>query len=76
MAATTFPNVPSPRRASVAPSNPSTLMAGMKFFTRSMSWQKSSSMRVALVNERKAQSGCRSHSVMTSRLRTRGSPPV
>ena len=65
-----------PRRASVASSKPSTLMAGMKFATRSMSRQNSSSMSVAFVNERNVQSGCASHSLTRSRLRTSGSPPV
>ena len=76
MARDTFAYTPSPRRASVASSKPSTLMAGTKFFTRSISWQKASSISVPFVNDRNTQSGCASHRRMRSALRTSGSPPV
>ena len=76
MAWTAFRYTPSPRRPSVASSKPSRLMAGMKFFTSSMSRAKALSMRVALVKARNWQSECRRHRVIRSLLRTRGSPPV
>ena len=76
MAFDTFWNTPSPRRASVASSKPSAEIAGTKFATRIMSWQNASSMSVAFVKQRNAQSGCASHSLMRSCLRTKGSPPV
>ena len=76
MARTTLSKEPSPRRPSWLASSPSTLMAGMKFFTRSISLAKSSSIRVALVKDRNTQSLCFSHRVIRSFLRTSGSPPV
>ena len=76
MAFTMLWYVPAPRRASVVSSEPSALMAGTKFFTRRTSWQNSSSISVALVKHRNAQSGCASHRRMRSFLRTMGSPPV
>ena len=60
----------------MADSKPSTLMAGIKFFTRSISFAKASSINVALVKERNWQSLCFSHRAIRSFLRTRGSPPV
>ncbi len=68
--------VPLPRRASVVSSSPSAEMAGTKLPARIMSRQKPSSMRVAFVKHRKAQSWCFSHRRMRSALRTSGSPPV
>ncbi len=76
MARSILAYVPSPRRASVVASLPSAEMAGTKFATRIMSWQNASSMRVALVKQRNAQSWCFSHKAMRSFRRTRGSPPV
>ena len=76
MAWVTLSYTPSPRRESLASSKPSRLMAGIKLPTRSMSWQNSSSIRVALVKERKAASLCFSHRAIRSFLRTSGSPPV
>ncbi len=76
MALRTFWNTPLPRRPSVAASKPSTLMAGTKFFTRSICRAKSSSMRVALVKHKNSQSLCLLHRAMRSSRRTMGSPPV
>ena len=66
----------SPRRLSVVVSSPSSEMAGMKFFTRSISSANASSMSVPFVKLRNSHSGCRSQSVRMSFLRTSGSPPV
>ena len=76
MARSIFLKVPSPRRKSVDSSKPSTLMAGTKFCTRSISSANSSSMSVPLVKAEKTQSGCASQRRIMSFLRTRGSPPV
>ena len=59
----------------MASSKPSTLMAGTKFFTRSISSANLPSMRVPLVKARNMQSGWVSHRRMMSSLRTMGSPP-
>ena len=76
MAAMTFLYVPSPRRLSVASSSPSRDMAGMKFFTLSISSANCSSISVELVKHKNSQSGCFSHSLMMSAFRISGSPPV
>ena len=57
-----------PGGPSVADSKPSTLMAGIiyKFFTRSISFAKASSINVALVKERNWQSLCFSHRAIRS----------
>ena len=59
-----------------ASAKPSTEMAGTKFFTRSISSAKASSMSVALVKARNTQSVVHARTgAMMSSLRTSGSPP-
>ena len=68
-------NVPSPLRASVALSKPSTLIAGTKFLTLSISSAKSESIKVPFVKARNIASECFKHRAIISSLLTRGSPP-
>ena len=76
MAFSTALYVPLPLLESVASSNPSTEIAGTKFFTLSISSANFSSMSVPLVKDMNCESGCASQSRIMSALRTRGSPPV